>query len=391
MQTIQKLETRLPRPETIEQAIEMDSRLEYWPVNKQVHANIKNDPGMQSHVFMDMLLDREILKQLRRYSISTGESPQIIVYRDDDGPVPIKAVSSLFYQIPLEKVWEKAVDRLGEPVEEKATNQAIIAHFEAQTTHYKENGMEVPEEYEIRPTVAFSFNFAERAFQLGFVIGVMTCENQIFTFFGDSKVVHNRFKIEHRGFSIEGALDKLMNNLTKLDEIIAKAKETPLPLYATPAIYWKGAHGQQKTIEKVYEAHAKMVVKKGGSQEITLWDAVMNLTYVSTHQTPNINSAVQLSTRAGATLINMGSLVNDDYVRALGYFMHGKRTTLGQTWQKEAPFFQRVPLDDLMYHVAEILTDELHERIEADKAVLAEVKSTPVQNMHRHRNGTEEE
>lgn len=380
MQTIQKLETRLPRPETIEQAIEMDSRLEYWPVDEWIHKQVKNHPEVASHTFMDMILDREILKQLRRYAVKTGESPQIIVYRDDDGPVPVKAVSSLFYQIPLKKVWEKAVERLGAPVEEKATNQAIIAHFEPQTTHYAENGVEVPEEYEIRPTIAFSFNFAERAFQLGFVIGVMECANEIFTFFGDSRVVHNKHKIQHHGFSIDGALDKLMENLTRLDEIIAKAKSTPLPMYATPALYWKGARGQQKTIEKVYVEHAKLVVKNGGADNLTLWDAVMNLTYVSTHQTPNINSAVQLSTRAGATLINMGSLQNDDYVRALGYFMHGKRTTLGQTWQKEAPFFQRVPLVDLMFHVGEILADELHERIEADKAVLAEEKSSPVPN-----------
>jgi len=364
--TLQNLETKLPRPKTVAEAIEMDSRLSYIPIPVEVQEQIASDPDITNATFEYDLekyqLQEEIIQQIRRYKIRDHQNAQLIVYNDEATiNYPVKAVSALFHPIPLTDVWKAAVDRLGEPIEERATNQAIIVQFAPVSTHYKKDGTITPEDYDIRPTIAFSYNFAERSFQLGFVVGVFFCTNQIFTFFGDSRIVHNIHKINAHEFTIEGAMDKLMENVTRLEELIEKAQTTPLPEYAIPVLYWRGARGQVRVLELIYEAHAKKCVEKEGVGNLTLWDGIMNITYVSTHETPNYNSAVDMSTIAGQTMIEIGKLLPDDYVRGLGWYMQHKRRTEDQYWKQELPIFQRISLIPLMNYVRQLLTELVNE------------------------------
>lgn len=382
------LKKTLPKPTTIAEAINMDSKLSYHSISDELFQYvIKTDEkellAKQETVFLSdkhpdysfkVDVSADILSQIKRYSERPEGNPKLILYQDQSECIVIKAVSALFAQIPLAEVWKTAIKHLGEPISEKPTNQAIVAQFTPVYTKYKQGGAMVEKEYQIHPTIAFSYNFAERAFQLGFVVGVVQCANQIFCFFGDSKIVHNIYKIEKQGFQIDGAISNLITNVTRLEEIIAEAQNTPLPAFAVPALYWKGSRQQARVIEKVYAEHARLIVKKGTS-ELSLWDGIMNLTFVSTHETPNYNSSVDMSSVAGKLLIDLGKLEPDDYVRALGYYMFNKRKTAAQaTRENETPFFHRVKLASLMNHVADILemliTDEY--QTETD-TVVAEV------------------
>lgn len=357
--TLQVLEKKLSKPTTVAEAIEMDSRLEYISIPVDLQQEIISIKDMDIVIYEGLTMNADVLKQIRRYQVKDVSNVQLIIYNDPDGSrIVLKAVSGVFHPIPLQEVWEKAVERLGEPIEEKATNQAIIAQFSPVKTKYLQNGLIADTDYEVKPTIAFSFNFAERSFQLGFVIGVFHCTNQIFSFFGDSRIIHNRHKIQAADFTVESALNKLMDNLTRLEEIIEEAQKTPLPDYATPILYWKGSRGQTKVLEGVYAQHAKLVVKKG-QENLTLWDAVMNLTWVSTHEVANYNSSVDMSMVAGQTLIKMGSLVPEDYIKGLGWYMEHKRRTTGQTWKDELSIFQRVNLVPLMKHSRTVIQSQI--------------------------------
>lgn len=384
--TLQVLEKKLSRPTTIKEAIEMDSRLGYVTLPVDLQKEIVEDKEMETVIYNGLTMTSDVLKQIRRYQLKEISNAQLIVYTDEDNEkTVVKAVSGVFQPIPLKDVWIKAVERLGEPIVEKATNQAIIAQFEPVMTKYKQDGTIADTDYEVKPTLTFSYNFAERAFQLGFVVGVFHCLNQIFTFFGDSRIIHNRHKIAHNDFSIEKAIDNLMLNLTRLEEIIKTAQCTPLPDFATPILYWKGARGQTKVLEQVYEQHAKLVAKKG-KDELTLWDAIMNLTWVSTHQIGNYNSSVDMSMVAGKTLLDIGELLPEDYVKGLGWYMEHKRRTSGQTWKQEAPIFQRIDLVPLMNFTRAVINKQARETeviaIEKEKQIeqAKEITTTEFQN-----------
>jgi hypothetical protein len=371
--TLTTLEKKLPRPTTVAEAIQMDSRLEYINIPKEVQEEIVekiDEVGLKSIGFeyndKTYTLDETILKQVSRYTVRANEHAQIIVYNDEDGTHEvIRAVSALFRPIPLKEVWAKAVERLGEPIKEIATSQAIIAQFNPVLTKYSQSGEVLDTDYEVFPTIAFSYNFAEKSFQLGFTVGVPFCANQIFTFFGDSKIVHNVHKINAKDFTIESALDTLMANLKTLEEIIEKAQKTALPLYEAPVIYWKGCRTQTKPLELVYEQHFGMVSKKGQGN-LTYWDAIMNLTWVSTHDIENVNSSVEMSTVAGKALIEMGELQPDDYVKATGFYMEHKRRTTGQTWKDQPSIFQRINLVPLMSRAVAVLEAAIQAIWDAD-------------------------
>jgi len=358
--TLTTLEKKLPRPTTVAEAIEMDSRLEYIPIPKGVqeliHSEDETVETSFEHDEKTYVLDEAVIKQVSRYTIRENENAQLIVYNDpDDGTHEvIRAVSALFRPIPLAEVWKKAVERLGEPIKEIQTSQAIIAQFEPVLTKYSKEGEVLDTDYEVFPTIAFSYNFAEKSFQLGFTVGVPFCANQIFTFFGDSKIVHNVHKINAKDFTIEAALDTLMKNLTRLEELIEKAQTTALRLYEAPALYWKGVRSQTKPLELVYGQHYEMIAKKGEGN-LTLWDAIMNLTWVSTHDIENVNSSVEMSTVAGKTLIELGEVLPDEYVKSLGWYMEHKRRTTGQTWKDQPSIFQRINLVPLMSHTIAVI------------------------------------
>ena len=358
--TLTTLEKKLPRPTTVAEAIEMDSRLEYIPIPKGVQQSIQSENETVETSFEHnentYVLDEAVIKQVSRYTIRENENAQLIVYNDpEDGTHEvIRAVSALFRPIPLAEVWLKAVERLGEPIKEIQTSQAIIAQFEPVLTKYSQEGEVLDTDYEVFPTIAFSYNFAEKSFQLGFTVGVPFCANQIFTFFGDSKIVHNVHKINAKDFTIEAALDTLMKNLTRLEELIEKAQTTALKLYEAPALYWKGVRSQTKPLELVYGEHYKMIALKGEGN-LTLWDAIMNLTWVSTHDIENVNSSVEMSTVAGKTLIELGEVLPDEYVRALGWYMEHTRRTTGQTWKEQPSIFQRINYVPLMSHTIAVI------------------------------------
>lgn len=383
--TLQVLEKQIPKPTSVAEAIELDSRLEYLQLPAELHNQVLKDTKMKTAKVQiedySLTLDKEILEQLRRYKYRDGATPYIIVYTHQKETVVVKAVSALFYPIPLTEVWDAVKAKFGDPIEEKATRQAIIAQFAPVTTKYKRDGQIAAEDYEVKPTIAFSYNFAERSFELGFVVGVFSCTNQIFTFFGgDTRFVHNVHKIEAKGFTVESAINNLMEQLKTLEEVIEKAQETPLPLSAAPVLYWKGSRGQTSVLEKVYDEHAKLAVKKAGADQLTLWDGIMNLTYVSTHQIENYNSAVDMSMRAGSLLLQIGQLLPEDYVKALGFYLEHQRRTKDHYWKKELPLFQRLNLIPLMRQTMGIIDDlvitaEKSEE-EASKASITENTTT---------------
>lgn len=379
IQTIE--DVSIPKPETILEAIEIDSRLEYRAIPEKLHTFIlENDVEGKTFAFefhhegeeYVVKLDDNITKQIKRYQKRDEGAPRIILYVQPESGrrIPIRAVSSLFVQIPLGEVWEKAVAKLlpdlkedespFDHIKESVINQAIIAQFPQISTKYKQDGTyDDYEAYEVYPTIVFSANLAERAFQLGFTIGVMTCTNQIFCFFGNSRIVHNKYKIESADFSIEGAIDTLLDNLVTLEETIEKAKTTPLAEWFHPVLYWKACKGQARNLEKTFDEHAKLVVSKG-QEKLTLWDGLQAITTVSTHEVANFNSSVELGTRAGQLLLTLGKFEDDDYINALGYYLLNKRKSLGQeAWKKETPFFQRVYVLPLMIKTALILREAI--------------------------------
>lgn len=354
--TLQVLEKK---PSSVEEAIELDKRLLYHKISAEIHKEIIDDPLLtKANIVVhgvSVTLEENILEQLREYKYREDNSPSIILYTDPEwialSYLPIRAVSALFHPIPLSQVWEAVVKKFGEPVEEKATRQAIVALFKPVKTKYKVNGDVAPEDYEVRPCIAFSYNFAERSFEMGFVVGVFNCMNQIFAFFGgETRFIHNVYQVEAKGFTIETAIENLMNQLTTLEDAIEKAQNTPLTGFGAPVLYWKGTRAKTRVLTKVYEQHDLLCQIKGGSDKLTLWDGVMNLTQVSTHQIPNYNTAVDLSMAAGSLLLKTGHLRPYDFVKALGYYLEKKEKTKFQQRTQETPIFQRINLLPLMHY-----------------------------------------
>lgn len=337
---------RVPKVTTIAEAIRLDEELVYEVVPPHTHTRILADETIGSVKLETNWIPEPIVQQLREYKPRSEGCPKVIFYRNE----PVRAVSGLFKRIPLQDVWEETTKRLGEPIEEKPTNQAIIAQFEKQVTKYKRNGEIGKEDYEISPTVAFSFNFAERSFWLGYIIGVFYCTNQIFLFgaAGSGRVIHNLYHM--KDFSLEKSLDTLLNGFRTVETMIADSQKEPLPDHAYPALYWKGMHGTVSYLDKVFEQ----------PKPETLWQGIMNLTYVSTHEVENFNVAFDKSRAAGMLLAGKGKLFTDDFVRALGFYLHLKRIT------PERAFLEQLNLEPMKKYVRLLckpqatLNDSLH-------------------------------
>lgn len=393
------LEVLEKRPSSVKEAIELDSRLRYEKISAETHKAIIDDPLMTRATIavaveerkpsdsysIQVTLEEDILEQLRGYKYREDNCPSIILYTEPNWEdffpayTPIRAVSALFHPIPLSQVWEAVVKRFGEPVEEKATRQAIVALFKPVKTKYQEDGEIAPEDYEVCPCIAFSYNFAERSFEMGFVVGVFTCTNQIFAFFGgETRFIHNVYQVEAKGFTIETAIDNLMNRLTILEDAIEKAQNTKLTAYGAPVLYWKGTRGMTGVLKKVYEQHDLLCQIKGGADKLSLWDGVMNLTQVSTHQVPNYNTTVELSMAAGTLLLKTGHLRPYDFVKALGYYLEKKEKATFQQRQ-DSSVFKRINLLPLMDHTSLLLKSQIakivHEGMSEAGQLIAEDKA----------------
>lgn len=317
---MQTVATKIPKCKSVAEAINLDNSLEYVTIPKDFHKRIVEESKVNNDLTYNWEgyhLDESITAQIARYTPRIEGSPKLVIYNNR----PVKAVSSLFQRIPLQDVWEAAVKKLGEPISEQATNQAIIAQFAAISTNYKRSGEYTPEDYEIRATIAFSYNFAERSFMLGFVAEAFFCTNQMFVFDPtiSVKVVHNVYQM--KDFNLTSSVDSLVTDRLKtLEAKIGEAQTTPIHSHDILPYYWKSSGSKGSYLAKVWDQHQK-------NQPQTIWDAAMNLTWVSTHQTQNYGSAVDMSAKTGQFLVKGMKLHDDDYVRALGWYMQKQRET----------------------------------------------------------------
>ncbi len=317
---MQTVTTKIPKCKTVAQAIDLDNALEYVTIPKEFHKKIVVESKVNDNLTYDWEgyhLDESITAQIARYTPRIDGSPKLVIYDNR----PVKAVSSLFQRIPLQSVWEAATKQLGEPISEQATNQAIIAQFDPIRTKYTRSGEITAQDYEIRATIAFSYNFAERSFMLGFVAEAFFCTNQMFVFDPSIsvKVVHNVYHM--KGFDLKDSINSLVGDRLKtLESKIEEAQSTALQKFDVLPYYWKSSGSKGSYLAKVWDQHQKNFPQ-------TIWDAAMNLTWVSTHQTQNYGSAVDMSSKAGKFLVQGMKLHPDDYVRALGWYMQKQRET----------------------------------------------------------------
>lgn len=311
---------------TVQEAIDMDKSLQYVSLTPPVFERILEDKD-ESLDYEGLDLTKSILGQVREYKRRPEGVPQLITYK---GKV-IRAVSALFRPIPLEKVWNNTLSVLGNPISERAISQGIVTEFEPVHTHYDRSGQRKEAEYELKPTVVFAYNFAERSFQLGFCVGVMTCTNQLFFFCAEfrTRIVHNVFHMRKQDFKLEESIKQFKDNWTTVEKLIEGSKEKPVEEYDVPVMYWKASNGTQSHIKKMYETHLQKtpegepLVVNGKSvykEPQSLWDITMNTTNVSTRM-DNFNVGFETSSRSGNFLCANHNLKPHDYVLGLGYYL----------------------------------------------------------------------
>lgn len=340
--TMQVLEKKLPRPKSVAEAITMDSALDYTPLNAVLYNKVTQDTEIVEVEFEGMILRESILNQIRQYKQRSEGFPKIISY---DG-YPVRAVSSLFKKIPLEDIWREATGILGEPIVEQATSQAIVTQFSPVFSNYDRSGNPTQEHHELKPTILFSYNFAERSFQLGFVIGVFQCANQLFFFCSSMKtrIVHNVYQMAN--FNLKRSIKSFADNFQTVESMIEKSQTTAIANYDVPVMYWKSMAGTQRYLKKVFEEPTPK----------TQWQAMMNVTKVSTHDTSNFNVGFDISTRCGQYLCKTGSLFPDDYVLSLGYYMRAMR-------RSEDDFWRNIKLNPLKGKVRELVRFPQHTQL----------------------------
>lgn len=355
----QQYKIKLPKPKSIQDAIDMDSKLSYDAIPVELYRDIVAD-RIETVTFMGMHLDKRIIQQIKGYRMQTHgtRTPQIISYEGE----PIKAVSSLFKEIPLGKIWNATERVLGQPKSEKMVSSGIVAQFEPVGTHYSRSGQRQEAEYDVTPTVVFGYNFAERSFGLGYCVGIMTCQNQLFFFCAEyrTKIVHNIFHMEKQGFSknqeqkVAETIERFKDNWQTVEKVIEDSKTKPVQPYDVPVLYWKAGGGYATYLRDMYDQHrvkdeeghlklddnGKVIFK----QPQSYWDICMNVTAVSSHQVGSFNQAFDMSSRSANFLCKKHHLNGYDYVLSLGSYMRAKAISSDDFWEE-------VNLEDLKTHV----------------------------------------
>lgn len=352
---------RLPKVTNVQEAIDMDSSLVYQPLPRPLFEDIKADKVEEAE-FEGMVLDKHIIAEIKNYSLSTSGTPQIITYKEQ----VIKAVSALFRPIPLRDIWDNTVGVLGEPISQKPISQGIVCQFPSVHTRYGRGKQETEKEYELKPTVLFSYNFAERSFQLGFCVGIMTCANQLFFFCSEfkTKIVHNVYHMKN--FKIGESIHQFKDSWKTVENLIEASKTRPVEDYKVPVMYWKSSNGTATHIKNMFEKHferneAGTVVKENYPK--TLWDVAMNTTFVSTHQIDNFNVGFETSYRTGNFMCKNHNFRPHDFVLSLGYYMRSMDNSNDETWNDVRPY-----LKPLKGHVTDIIAENYQApQIEASK------------------------
>lgn len=369
---------KIPKPKNVKEAIELDSQLDYLNVPYDIHKEIHNDKNkeIQKLDLHGLYQSQEIIDQIRGYTPRIDETAKIIYYKDQ----PLRAVSGLFRRIPLAEVWEIATAKMGEPVEEFPTTQAIVCQFAAVSTKYQRDGSIAPEDYDLKPTIAFSYNFAERSFALGFVVGVFFCSNQMFLFFeGGVKVVHSKHHLKK--FNLKDSIENLVGSVKTVEQKITEAQTTPVEDYQAPVLYWKGTSARPSYLKPVWEQHNKHVTS---GNPATMWSAMNHITWVTSHRIPNKTTSFDMSSKAGNLLYSMGILYKDDYVRSLGFYMKAKREAAG-FGDKADNWLDTVKLDPLKDQVSKIILESLNPPAKPDEEVKTEKDPFKHSQTNRHR------
>lgn len=325
------------KPSSIEEAIKIDNALEYVSVPPHIYEAIVTD-SKEEVSLNGVPIVGKLRSQIAGYKPREEGCPKVIFYEDK----PIRAVSALFRRIPLHELYNTAVEILGEPAQTYVTPQAIICRFNPLDDRVE--GLEDEGDFELSPVISMSLNFAERSLSLGFVVGVFFCANQLFWFGGQFKnrVVHNVHKM--KDFNIKEYLEVFAANYEWAKDVLMASQRTTVTVSEMTVYYWKAGKGRID--------HVVGMLKR--DHPITLWNVIMNISAVSTHEISNFNTAFGVSTEAGGLLET--KLADFEYVAALAWYME-KHDDL--TMKGVYPPYLEQSMDVLKLRVRELIEEKV--------------------------------